>query len=71
MPGRKFGREWIGPWQQVRHRALLPIDFLNLGFAGTLTISSVGGREDELLVNATDPANLDAIFTVTVAGTIT
>src|SRR5262249_42422557 len=51
--------------------ARIPIDFTTLGFGGSLTVASAGGREDELLINASDPANLNAIFTVTAAGTVT
>jgi hypothetical protein len=50
--------------------AYIPIDFFGVGNAGSLTIDSVGGREDELVVNATDAANLDAILTVSTAGTV-
>ncbi len=51
--------------------ALLSVDFSNLGFSGTLTFNDAGlARVDELVVNAIDSANVDAIFTVAAAGTL-
>lgn len=51
--------------------ALLSVDFSSLGFSGTLTFNDAGlARVDELVVNAIDSANVDAIFTVTAAGTL-
>ncbi len=51
--------------------AYVPFDFVNLGFAGTFTVADAAGRMDELVINASDPANVAAIFDVTAAGTVT
>ena len=56
---------------------ILGLSFREIGFTdlvgptGTVRFADAGGvRIDELVINASDPANLDALITVNVAGTI-
>lgn len=53
--------------------AYIPFDFLGLGFSGLFRVTDVTplpDRVDELVVNASDPANVDAIFNVSSTGII-
>jgi hypothetical protein len=52
--------------------SLLPVSYSGLGFGGSLTFADAGaaGRPDELVVNASDAANQDALFDVSASGAI-